>query len=136
MCESITGLLFSLLQGDFGIAYEGTSSKKSVMFESKLDTDLFDMAKAKTVPLDIDVSPKDGKLWAAICADRKIRIFRFLSGTYELTFGKFIFPSTFWEDGSKIGLFSFVFLHLKSQLHCHQIFTFILPPTKKKSFGQ
>ena len=51
------------------------------MFDSKLDTDLFDMAKAKTVPLDIDVSPKDGKLWAAICADRKIRIFRFLSGT-------------------------------------------------------
>ena len=71
----------SLLQGDFGIAYEGTSSKKCVMFDSKLDTDLFDMAKAKTVPLAIDVSPKDGKLWAAICADRKIRIFRFLSGT-------------------------------------------------------
>jgi len=71
-------------QGDFGIAYEGTSSKKSVMFDSKLDTDLFDMAKAKTVPLDIDVSPKDGKLWAAICADRKIRIFRFLSGKLYL----------------------------------------------------
>ena len=81
MCESITKSLCFLLQGDFGIAYEGTSSKKSVMFDSKLDTDLFDMAKAKTVPLDIDVSPKDGKLWAAICADRKIRIFRFLSGT-------------------------------------------------------
>ena len=54
------------------------------MFESKLDTDLFDMAKAKTCPISIDVSPKDGKLWAALCTDRKIRIFRFLSGKLYL----------------------------------------------------
>ena len=54
--------------------------KKTVMFESKLDTDLFEMAKSKTYPLSIDVAPNNGKLFATFCQDRKIRIFRFLSG--------------------------------------------------------
>ena len=53
--------------------------KKVVMFDSKLDTDLFDLAKNKTYPLSISVSP-NGKFIAIYGADRKIRVFRFLSG--------------------------------------------------------
>ena len=53
--------------------------KRVVMFDSKLDTDLFDMAKNKTFSLSLNISP-NGKLVASYGADRKIRIFRFLSG--------------------------------------------------------
>jgi peptidylprolyl isomerase domain and WD repeat-containing protein 1 len=53
--------------------------KKVVMFDSKLDTDLFELAKKKTYALSLNISP-DGKFIAAFGADRKIRIFRFLSG--------------------------------------------------------
>jgi len=50
-----------------------------VDFESKLDTDLYEFAKNKTIPHDICYS-SDGKLFAAICADRKVRVFKFLTG--------------------------------------------------------
>lgn len=50
-----------------------------VDFDSKLDTDLYEFAKNKTVPHDISFS-KDGKLFAAISADRKVRVFKFLTG--------------------------------------------------------
>ena len=53
--------------------------KKVVMFDSKLDTDLFELAKNKTFALSVNVSP-NGKFVATYGADRKIRIFRFLSG--------------------------------------------------------
>lgn len=53
--------------------------EKKVMFTSKLDTDLFDFAKHKTYPLSLAVSP-DGKLLATTSSDKKIRVFRFLSG--------------------------------------------------------
>jgi peptidylprolyl isomerase domain and WD repeat-containing protein 1 len=52
---------------------------KNVMFESKLDTDLFEFAKKKSYPLNISVSP-NGKFFATYGSDRMIRIFRFLSG--------------------------------------------------------
>jgi len=62
-------------QGDYAIP-----DKRTVMFDSKLDTDLFELAKNKTFPLSLDVAPNNGKLFAAFCHDRKIRVFRFLSG--------------------------------------------------------
>ncbi|KAG8042376.1 hypothetical protein G9C98_005010 [Cotesia typhae] len=51
---------------------------KSVSFESKLDTDLFEFAKNKTYPCGLAVS-LDGKRFATLSSDRKIRIFTFLT---------------------------------------------------------
>ncbi|XP_054764435.1 peptidylprolyl isomerase domain and WD repeat-containing protein 1-like isoform X1 [Lytechinus pictus] len=50
-----------------------------VSFEYKTDTDLYEFVKCKTVPTSVNFSP-DGKLVATIAKDRKIRIFRFLTG--------------------------------------------------------
>ncbi|XP_055342892.1 peptidylprolyl isomerase domain and WD repeat-containing protein 1-like [Paramacrobiotus metropolitanus] len=50
-------------------------------FEFKSDTDLFDFASSKSVPTGIDFS-KDGKLMATIATDRKVRVFRFLTGKF------------------------------------------------------
>ncbi|KAK6630988.1 Peptidylprolyl isomerase domain and WD repeat containing protein 1 [Polyplax serrata] len=66
------------------LEYWGTAkcdyqTPKCVKFESKLDTDLFEFAKSKTYPVDISFSP-DGKKFATISLDRKIRVFRFLTG--------------------------------------------------------
>lgn len=52
---------------------------KCIKFESKLDTDLFDFAKNKTYPIDLCFSP-DGTKFATISLDRRVRIFRFLTG--------------------------------------------------------
>ncbi|GFS84199.1 peptidylprolyl isomerase domain and WD repeat-containing protein 1 [Nephila pilipes] len=50
-----------------------------LQFDSKLDTDLFELVKHKTYPTDLAFSPK-GDQFAILCVDRKIRIFRFLTG--------------------------------------------------------
>lgn len=50
-----------------------------VSFEYKTDTDLYEFVKCKTVPTGLSFSP-NGKLIATIAKDRKIRIFRFLTG--------------------------------------------------------
>lgn len=50
-----------------------------VHFKSKLDTDLYELAKLKQVPHDIAFS-LDGQHFALICSDRKVRLFRFLTG--------------------------------------------------------
>lgn len=52
---------------------------KSVKFESKLDTDLFEFAKNKAHPCGLAVSP-DGKRFASLSSDRKVRVFNFLTG--------------------------------------------------------
>ncbi|KAH9631712.1 hypothetical protein HF086_014713 [Spodoptera exigua] len=52
---------------------------KTVNFESKLDTDLYDFVKNKTYPTALAFSP-DGKKMASISLDRKVRVFHFLSG--------------------------------------------------------
>ncbi|XP_022184838.2 peptidylprolyl isomerase domain and WD repeat-containing protein 1 [Nilaparvata lugens] len=52
---------------------------KCVKFDSKLDTDLFEFAKNKTVPSGLCFSP-DGLQFATISADRKVRVFHFLTG--------------------------------------------------------
>ena len=46
-----------------------------------MDSDLFEFVKHKTHAVSLAVSP-DGKLFAATSNDRKIRVFRFLSGEY------------------------------------------------------
>ncbi|XP_060535102.1 peptidylprolyl isomerase domain and WD repeat-containing protein 1 [Cylas formicarius] len=58
---------------------------KNVAFESKLDTDLFDFAKNKTVPSSLCFSP-DGKKFASISTDRKVRVFNFLTGKLTRVF--------------------------------------------------
>lgn len=52
---------------------------KCVEFESKLDTDLFEFAKNKTYPCGMAVS-RDGKKFAVLSGDRKVRVFNFLTG--------------------------------------------------------
>uniref|UniRef100_A0A8C2XW08 peptidylprolyl isomerase n=1 Tax=Capra hircus TaxID=9925 RepID=A0A8C2XW08_CAPHI len=52
---------------------------KNVNWEYKTDTDLYEFAKCKAYPTSICFSP-DGKKLATIGSDRKVRIFRFLTG--------------------------------------------------------
>ncbi|KAJ7375635.1 Peptidylprolyl isomerase domain and WD repeat containing protein 1, partial [Desmophyllum pertusum] len=52
---------------------------KNVDFEFKTDTDLFEFIMCKTVPISLSFSP-DGKLFATLATDRKVRVFRFLTG--------------------------------------------------------
>ncbi|XP_042339376.1 peptidylprolyl isomerase domain and WD repeat-containing protein 1, partial [Plectropomus leopardus] len=52
---------------------------KHVHWEYKTDTDLYEFAKHKTYPTSLAFSP-DGKKMATIATDRKVRIFRFLTG--------------------------------------------------------
>ncbi|RMC04471.1 hypothetical protein DUI87_18916 [Hirundo rustica rustica] len=52
---------------------------KNVSWEYKTDTDLYEFAKCKAYPSSISFSP-DGKKMATLGSDRKVRIFRFLTG--------------------------------------------------------
>ncbi|KAJ3605830.1 hypothetical protein NHX12_027874 [Muraenolepis orangiensis] len=52
---------------------------KYVEWQYKTDTDLYEFAKNKTYPTSLTFSP-DGKKMATISPDRKVRIFRFLTG--------------------------------------------------------
>lgn len=52
---------------------------KNVQWEYKTDTDLYEFAKHKAYPTCLAFSP-DGKKMATIASDRKVRIFRFLTG--------------------------------------------------------
>ncbi|XP_031622174.1 peptidylprolyl isomerase domain and WD repeat-containing protein 1 [Contarinia nasturtii] len=52
---------------------------KIVSFESKLDTDLYEFAKNKTIVTGLAFSP-DGKRFATLSTDRKVRVFTFLTG--------------------------------------------------------
>lgn len=61
------------LKGDFEFP------EKRLMFSSKMDSDLFEFVKHKTHVLSLAVSP-DGKMFAATSSDKKIRVFRFISG--------------------------------------------------------
>lgn len=57
----------------------GYKLPKCISFESKLDTDLFEFAKNKTYPCGLAVSP-DGKRFASLSGDRKVRVFNFRTG--------------------------------------------------------
>ncbi|XP_011499182.1 PREDICTED: peptidylprolyl isomerase domain and WD repeat-containing protein 1 isoform X2 [Ceratosolen solmsi marchali] len=52
---------------------------KCVNFKSKLDTDLFEFAKNKTYPCGLAIS-NDGKKFASLSGDRKVRVFNFITG--------------------------------------------------------
>ncbi|XP_072920628.1 peptidylprolyl isomerase domain and WD repeat-containing protein 1 isoform X1 [Hemitrygon akajei] len=52
---------------------------KNIEWEYKTDTDLYEFAKCKSYPIGITFS-SDGKKMATIGSDRKVRIFRFLTG--------------------------------------------------------
>lgn len=52
---------------------------KCAKFDSKLDTDLYELVKNKTYPTDLAFSCK-GDQFAILAADRKVRLFRFLTG--------------------------------------------------------
>lgn len=56
-----------------------TFPQKAVSFDSKMDTDLYEFAKNKTVVTGISLN-HDGKKFATISTDRKVRVFHFLSG--------------------------------------------------------
>jgi len=52
---------------------------KIVNFDSKLDTSLFEFAKCKTIVTGLTFS-SDGKKFATLSTDRKVRVFTFLKG--------------------------------------------------------
>ncbi|MBN3308122.1 PPWD1 protein, partial [Amia calva] len=52
---------------------------KNVDWEYKTDTDLYEFAKCKTYPTSLAFS-SDGTRMATVASDRKVRIFRFLTG--------------------------------------------------------
>ncbi|XP_011311435.1 peptidylprolyl isomerase domain and WD repeat-containing protein 1 [Fopius arisanus] len=52
---------------------------RCVSFESKLDTNLYEFAKNKTHLCCLAISP-DGKRFASLSSDRKVRVFNFLTG--------------------------------------------------------
>lgn len=57
---------------------------KNVAFDSKMDTDLYELAKTKTIVVSLEFS-KNGKLMAVFSKDRKIRIFNILTGKITQT---------------------------------------------------
>ncbi|XP_054278325.1 peptidylprolyl isomerase domain and WD repeat-containing protein 1-like [Macrosteles quadrilineatus] len=58
---------------------------KCAKFESKLDTDLFEFVKHKTIPFGLCFSP-DGTKFATMSFDRKVRVFNFLTGKLTRVF--------------------------------------------------
>lgn len=58
---------------------------EEVQFGFKMDTDLYTLAKAKTVAHSIDVS-KDGSKFVTFSADRKVRVFRYATGKLSRTY--------------------------------------------------
>lgn len=63
----------------WGAEEYGRPPAGSVSFKFKMDTDLYDLAKAKTRPCSISFSP-DGKNMAVTARDKQVRAFYFRSG--------------------------------------------------------
>ena len=61
----------------------------AVKFESKLDTDLFEFVKTKSIPRALTVSP-NGQLFATMGSDKKVRVFKFLTGKLTRVFDESI----------------------------------------------
>uniref|UniRef100_A0A0L8H1R6 peptidylprolyl isomerase n=1 Tax=Octopus bimaculoides TaxID=37653 RepID=A0A0L8H1R6_OCTBM len=58
---------------------------KNISWSYKTDTDLYDFVKYKSVPTHMCFSP-NGLLMAAVSTDRKVRIFKFLTGKLSKVF--------------------------------------------------
>ena len=68
--------------GDYTFPGKTASDPKGkVLFQYKSETDLYDLAKAKTQADCIAVSP-DGHSFALTSSDAQVRVFQFLTGTY------------------------------------------------------
>lgn len=63
----------------------GPPAEGAVKFTSKLDTDLYCLAKAKTHARSLEVS-KDGQQFAMVCADSRVRVFNLPSGRLRRTY--------------------------------------------------
>ncbi|NWH54899.1 PPWD1 protein, partial [Fregata magnificens] len=72
----------------------GYKFPKNVNWEYKPDTDLYEFAKCKAYPSSISFSP-DGKKMATLGSDRKVRIFRFLTGKLMRVFDESL--SQLWK---------------------------------------
>jgi len=89
--KSVTGIVFSpqlniVISTDEGgmVEYWSGSSTdykfpRNINFESKVETDLYEFAKNKTIVLNMSVSPLGDQV-VMMAADRKIRIFRIVTG--------------------------------------------------------
>lgn len=53
--------------------------EESVSFKFKMDTDLYALARAKTIPTSVTFSP-DGANFVVTASDARVRVFRFRSG--------------------------------------------------------
>lgn len=62
-----------------GASLDYTTSPKCLTWKSKMETDLYEFVKTKSLPLDICFS-SDGSRFATISDDRRMRVFRFASG--------------------------------------------------------
>lgn len=71
---------------------------KNVHWEYKTDTDLYEFAKHKAYPTCLAFSP-DGKKMATIASDRKVRIFRFLTGKLMRVFDESLTVSSLISFG-------------------------------------
>lgn len=69
----ITGVIEYWDASTYGVPEE------SPTFASKMDTDLYALAKAKTHAVSLDVS-RDGSQFVMFCADRRVRVFNFSTG--------------------------------------------------------
>jgi hypothetical protein len=71
----------------------------AVKFKLKMETDLFALAKAKTVARTLDVS-KDGAQFAAFCGDGRVRVWRLQTGKLRRTYDESLEVS---GDGGGMG---------------------------------
>nr|CAB3265122.1 peptidylprolyl isomerase domain and WD repeat-containing protein 1 [Phallusia mammillata] len=61
--------------------------KNIVSFKFKTDTDLYELIKCQTFALSLSISP-DGRLFSCTSADRRIRVFHFLTGKKSRVFNE------------------------------------------------
>eukprot|EP00798_Chlamydomonas_sp_ICE-L_P002193 gene2193-33747_t len=76
------------------IEYWSASSYKAptkpvVSFSTKLDTSLFEIAKAKAVVQSLELS-RDGSQWVTFSSDRRVRVFGFTSGKLKRVYDESI----------------------------------------------
>ncbi|KAL1521995.1 hypothetical protein AB1Y20_021640 [Prymnesium parvum] len=64
--------------GDYG-------TPKDLQFRFKMDTDLYNLAKAKALPTSLSVSP-NGEFFAVTSTDSKVRVYRYLTGKTRRTY--------------------------------------------------
>lgn len=100
---------------------------KNVNWEYKTDTDLYEFAKCKAYPSSISFSP-DGKKMATLGSDRKVRIFRFLTGKLMRVFDESLSVSLvlfFPFSGFFLCLLEFIYQRIHRSYHLFLKLSFI-----------